>query len=147
MSYRNKQMKKSDEDLISLLHTKGLKVTPQRLAIFRYVANNENHPSADMIFADIKEELPTISQGTVYKTLSVLADLGVISELKIKNGHSHYDSNSTVHINIICPVCHDITDYQSKEIINFWENISDNIGGEIIGQRFDIYKKCEDCID
>ncbi|MHA2251625.1 MAG: Fur family transcriptional regulator [Candidatus Kariarchaeaceae archaeon] len=138
-------MDQSDKELVSLLHQKGLKVTPQRLAIFRYLANNESHPSADIIFADIKKELPTVSQGTVYKTLSMLTDIGVVSELKLGNGHSRYDSNTTVHINIICPNCNKITDYQPKEIISFWENITEDIGGEITGQRFDIYKKCNKC--
>ncbi len=138
-------MHQSDEELISLLHQNGLKVTPQRLAIFRYLANNDNHPTAEIIFDDIQKELPTISQGTVYKTLSVLTDIGVIRELKISNGHSHYDSNTDVHINVICPICSNIADYQSKDILNFWDQLRKEIGGEITGQRFDIYKKCDDC--
>lgn len=138
-------MHQSDEELVSLLRQNGLKVTPQRLAIFRYLTNNESHPSAETIYEDVKKVLPTISQGTVYKTLSILTDLGVIKELNIGNGHSRYDSNTALHINLICPICNCIKDYQSKEIINFWENISDEIGEGITGQRFDIYKKCEDC--
>jgi Fur family peroxide stress response transcriptional regulator len=138
-------MHQSDEALISLLHQRGLKATPQRLAIFRYLAHNETHPSADTIYADIKKDLPTISQGTVYNTLAILADIGVIRELKIGNGHSRYDSNTDVHINVICPNCNRITDYQSKEIFSLWETISKDIGGEITGQRLDVYKKCKDC--
>lgn len=139
-------MHQSDEKLVSKLHKKGLKVTPQRLAIFRYLANNESHPSADVIFADIKKELPTISQGTVYNTLSTLTEIGVITELNIGNGYSRYDSNTAVHINLICPICNNITDYQTKEFIRYWDNITNDIGGEITGQRLDIYKKCKDCI-
>jgi Fe2+ or Zn2+ uptake regulation protein len=138
-------MYKSDEELISLLHQKGLKATPQRLAIFRYLSDNETHPSADTIFEDIKKELPTISQGTVYSTLSLLTDIGVIRELKIGNGHSRYDSNTDVHINLICPICNSITDFQSREIIKFWETIRNDIGGEITGQRLDVYQKCKKC--
>ena len=138
-------MQQTDEELIASIQDKGLKVTPQRLAIFRYLSDNETHPSAETIFEDIKKELPTISQGTVYKTLSTLTEMGVIRELKIGNGHSRYDSNTTVHINVICPNCNKITDYQSKEIINFWDTIANDIGGDIIGQRLDIYKKCKDC--
>lgn len=138
-------MQQTDEELISVIQNKGLKVTPQRLAIFRYLSNNDSHPSAEMIFEDIKKELPTISQGTVYKTLSTLNEMGVIRELKIGNGHSRYDSNTDVHINLICPTCFSITDYEPKEISSFWESIKNDIGGEIIGQRFDIYKKCSDC--
>ena len=138
-------MHQTDEELITLLHKKGLKVTPQRLAIFRYLVDNESHPSADTIFADIQKELPTISQGTVYKTLSMLTDVGVIRELKIGNSHSRYDSNTDVHINLICPLCHNITDFHSEEINSFWANITDDIGGEITGHRLDVYRPCDNC--
>lgn len=138
-------MDQSNEELQTLLHQYGFKVTPQRLAIFRYLANTDSHPSADIIYAEIKKKIPTISQGTVYKTLSILTDIGVIRELKTGNGYSRYDSNTSVHINIICPNCHCIIDYQSKNIIRFWESITNDIGGEITGQRFDVYKKCQDC--
>ena len=138
-------MHPTDEKLVSVLRQRGLKVTPQRLAIFRYLAHNESHPSAEKIYSDIKGELPTISQGTVYKTLSMLAELGIIRELKLGNGHSRYDSNTSVHVNLICPVCDDIIDYQSTKITRFWDAIVDDIGGQITGQRFDVYKICDDC--
>ncbi len=138
-------MHQPDEELVSILHKKGLKVTPQRLAIFRYLANNESHPSAEKVYSDIKGELPTISQGTVYKTLSTLADIGVITELKINNGQSRYDSNTSVHVNIICPRCNNISDYQSETIIKFWKKLAKEIGGKISGQRFDVYKECSTC--
>lgn len=134
----------SDAELISLLQQRGLKATPQRLTIYRYLANNDTHPSADMIYDFVKKELPTISPGTVYKTLSTLTKIGVIRELNI-DGHSHYDSNTEVHINLICPECHHITDYQSDEVLSFWETISSDIGGEITGQRFDVYRMCDNC--
>ncbi|MDH5401354.1 MAG: transcriptional repressor [Candidatus Heimdallarchaeota archaeon] len=138
-------MYQSDEELIVLLQEKGFKVTPQRLVIYRYLVNNDSHPSADIIYSDIKKTLPTISQGTVYKTLSMLTELGIIRELKIGNGHSRYDSNTDLHINLICPDCNNITDYQSSEMESFWDNLSRDIGGEIVGQRFDVYKRCGDC--
>ena len=138
-------MHQTDEELISLLHEKELKATPQRLAIFRYLIDNETHPSADMIFEAMKKELPTISQATVYNTLSLLTEIGVVRELKMGNGSSRYDSNTAVHINIICPECSRITDYQSEEISQFWIQITEDIGGEITGQRLDIYKKCSIC--
>jgi len=139
-------MHKSDEELISLLHQNGLKVTPQRLAIFRYLNDNESHPSAEMVFDNIKQELPTISQGTVYNTLSMLTDIGVIRELKVGNGHSRYDSNTEIHINVICPICHQIADYQSEDINKFWDKITNDIGGNITGHRLDVYKTCNNCV-
>lgn len=139
-------MHQSDEELVSLLHRKGLKVTPQRLAIFRYLASNESHPSANVIFADIKKELPTISQGTVYKTLSMLSEIGVIHELNYRDGPTRYDINTTLHINIICPNCGSIADHQSKIIEKLWSQISNEIGGDIKYQRFEVYQECNECV-
>ncbi|MCE7735026.1 MAG: transcriptional repressor [Candidatus Heimdallarchaeota archaeon] len=139
-------MHKSDEELVSLLHQKGFKVTPQRFAIFRYLSNNESHPSADIIFADIKKDLPTISKGTVYKTLSMLSEIGVIHELNYGTGPTRYDINTALHINIICPNCGSITDHHSNNIETLWSQISNEIGGNIKRQRFEVYQECNECV-
>lgn len=138
-------MSSSDLEVITLFKQKGLKATPQRLAIFKYLINNHTHPSAEDVFLEIKKDLPTISQGTVYKTLATLVEIGVIRELKMANGQSRYDSNIKVHINIICPNCNKISDFQSEEVLEFWNSITGKISGTITGQRFDIYRLCENC--
>jgi Fur family transcriptional regulator, peroxide stress response regulator len=139
-------MQQTSEDFISLLHKKGLKVTPQRLAIFHYLNGNENHPSAEIIYEEIKKDLPMISPGTVYKTLAMLTEIGLIREIKLSNGLSRYDSNTSIHINKICPSCNHIEDFQSEEVIEFFDKISNEIGDGVIGHRFDLYKKCSNCL-
>ncbi len=136
---------KTDQELISLLHSRGLKVTPQRLAIYKYIIDSNVHPSADLIFDDIKSILPTISQGTVYKTLGMLVDIGVIQELTFANSHTRYDNNIKNHINIICNSCGDIIDFESDNLTRLNRLLLEEIGGEITAQRFDVYRDCEKC--
>ena len=136
----------SEEELITLLRKNGLKATPQRLAICKYVLRSKEHPTAETILDDIKKEHKTVSQATVYKTLTLLKKLGYISELSFDNNHSRFDPNQVAHINIVCPSCGMISDYESKLVQDFLHNIRMEIGEEIISQRFDIYKSCKKCL-
>jgi len=135
----------SDSELITLLKKNGLKATPQRLAICRFVLSSKEHPTADIIFNEVKKIYPSISHATVYKTISLLKNLGLIVELNFHNSHSHFDSNVNLHVNIVCPNCNKIIDYQSKLVDEFYKKLESEVGGKFIGQRFDIYKKCKEC--
>ena len=121
----------SQKELIALLRKNGFKATPQRLAICMYILRSKEHPTAEKILADIREEYKTVSLATVYKTLTLLKKLSLISELSIDNNHSRFDPNQAVHINIVCPSCGMISDYETKLVQDFWHNISLEIGEEI----------------
>lgn len=136
----------SEKKLITLLQENNLKATPQRLAICKLVLSSNEHPTAEMIFKEVKKKYPTISHATVYKTITLLKQLGLIVELNFHNGHSRFDPNLTIHVNIICPLCGKIVDYKSDTVEEFYIKLISEIGKEIAGQRFDIYKKCENCL-
>lgn len=135
----------SDSELITLFKKNGLKATPQRLAICRLVLSSKEHPTADMVFIEVKKNYPSISHATVYKTISLLKNLGLIVELNFHNCHSRFDSNVSLHVNIVCPNCNKIIDHQSKIVDEFYKKLESEIGGKLIGQRFDIYKICKEC--
>ena len=136
----------SEQELIDLLHENELKATPQRLAICRYILRNKDHPTAEKILSEIRKEHKTVSQATVYKTITLLKRLGLISELSFDTNHSRFDPNQEVHINIVCPICHKIFDYESELISDFWKDIKLEIGEGIVGKRFDIYRACKKCL-
>ena len=135
----------SDEEIIKLLKEKRFKVTPQRLAICKYVLESHDHPSAEQVYAETKKKHPTISLATVYKTLGLLESLGLISELRFDENHSRYDPKVTLHINIICPKCLEVHDFESNTLNESWKRIISDIEGEILGQRIDVYKFCNKC--
>lgn len=138
-------LKRSESEIISLLKMNGLKVTPQRLAICKLVLSSKEHPTAEMIFNEVKKDYPSIGHATVYKTISLLKKLGLIVELSFHNSHSRFDSNVSLHVNIICPNCGKIIDYKSKIVDEFYKKLENEIDGKFISQRFDIYKKCKEC--
>ena len=135
----------SDKEIIDILKENELKVTPQRLAICKVILSSESHPSVEEIYNIIQKNHPMISIATVYKTVSLLQKIGKVSEIKINETHTRYDPKTTLHINMVCPICKEIYDYESELLRRNWNNIISEVEGEIIGQRIDLYKICRKC--
>lgn len=134
-----------DQELIDLFRENGFKVTAQRLAIGKYLLSREDHPSAEQIHNALTKEFPTISLGTIYKTLHLLEDIGLIQELGFNQGSIRYDPNTELHINIICTKCNEIYDYKPHNLQELWEKIISQTEFEPKGQRIDIYHECKKC--
>ena len=132
--------------LIPLLKEKGFKITPQRLEICNIVFKSSIHPTADYVYREVTKIYPSISQATVYNTLNLLVNLEILTELPFTNTHTRYDTNTGVHINIVCKNCGRITDYESDNINELYNNLIKDLG-DIEGQRFDIYRTCENCLN
>ena len=133
------------QNLIARFKSRGYKVTTQRLAICKFILSRNDHPTAELIYKELKKEYPTISLGTIYKTLHVLRELGLIQELGFVEDSSRYDPNPDLHINLICNKCHQIQDYKPDNLDEMWKKIVSQINIEPQGQRIDIYYECGDC--
>ena len=134
-----------EEELINLFRDSGFKVTVQRLAICKYLLGRDDHPSAEQIYQTLKIDYPTISLGTIYKTLHLMQDLSLIQELGFKDGSIRYEPNMELHINLVCRSCVKIHDYKPENIEIFWKKIISNLEFKPEGQRIDIYYQCEEC--
>ena len=137
--------KKSLKSIIDSLRKKGYKATPQRIAICKYFLQNPTHPTAKSIYQKVKEEYPTISLATVYKTIKVLKELDLIQELPFSHGHTRFDSNMDPHINIVCLKCGEIIDLNTHEIYFVIKQAAQSAKFQLTGQRLDIYGFCEKC--
>ncbi|MDR4508777.1 MAG: transcriptional repressor [Candidatus Brocadiaceae bacterium] len=107
------------EKLTKTLKSRGLKITPQRLMIFKALESDKCHPSAEQVYKRVKEIYPSVSFTTIYKTLETLRDLGKIKELTIDEDRKHYDINTSIHHHFICSTC--------KVILDVFEDFSPNI--------------------
>ncbi|MGQ9543872.1 MAG: Fur family transcriptional regulator [Candidatus Bathyarchaeia archaeon] len=134
------------QHLIAKLHEKGFKVTPQRLAICELILSSKDHPTADQIYQKLLRKFPTISLATIYQTLHLLKELGLLQELGFADMSSRYEPNTSPHINIICPKCGQIYDYETNGVKELWSKIIAELGFKPVGQRLDIYKYCDKCI-
>ena len=101
---------KSVEILIREFREKGKKVTPQRIAICKYLYNNKSHPSADEIYKDLRPDYPSISLNTIYKTLDLLINLGEIRKLPHNPKKNIFDPDTLRHHHLVCKKCDKIMD-------------------------------------
>jgi len=134
-----------DQEIIDLFRENEFKVTAQRLAICKFIFSREDHPSADQIYQELKIDYPTISLGTIYKTLHLLKELGLIQELGFNEGSIRYDPDMELHINMVCSKCGKISDYKAENVKKLWSAIISDLGIKPKGHRIDIYYECDDC--
>ncbi len=102
-------------DDIALFYEKckrhGLKITPQRTAVYKALMGSRAHPSADAVHQAIKTEFPNISLDTVNRTLITLSDIGVIDVVEGQGGPRRFDPNLELHHHFHCVSCGEITDF------------------------------------
>jgi len=99
----------------------------------------------DQIYHTLKTDYPTISLGTIYKTLGLLEELGLIQKLRFNESSIRYDPDMELHINMVCSKCGKIYDYKADNVKKMWDSIILDIGFKPKGQRIDIYYECDDC--
>ena len=98
------------QELIARLKEQDYRLTPQRMELVRLISRSEGHPSAAQLFAAVKRRFPTMSQATVYKTLSLLKDMGQVLEIDLRED-SRYDGNRPhPHPHLVCTHCGRIVD-------------------------------------
>jgi Fur family peroxide stress response transcriptional regulator len=96
--------------VITRLREKGLKVTPQRIAILNHLDGNTDHPSVEDIHREVSRAFRTISLATVYNTLDTLVQLHEVRAIDVDPGRKHYDPDTRPHHHAICTHCHGIQD-------------------------------------
>jgi Fur family peroxide stress response transcriptional regulator len=95
---------------------KGLRVTPQRVAIYDAILKLRSHPTADEIIAVIKKDQPHIATGTVYKVLDSLVENGLIVKVKTEKDIMRYDAITENHHHLYCAESNRIEDYFDKDL-------------------------------
>lgn len=104
------------EEIRNKLTDRGLKVTPQRMAILEAIYNLKNHPTAENIIDYIKKMYPNIATGTVYKVLGVLVENRLIKKVTTEKDAMRYDGVMESHHHIYCQETELIKDYFDQEL-------------------------------
>jgi Fe2+ or Zn2+ uptake regulation protein len=92
----------SDDELRQALDNAGRRYTKQRAAVFTFLRSVHTHPTAEQVFAAVRQSLPHISLATVYKALEALVDAGVAARLFSDDGIARYDGRSDAHYHLRC---------------------------------------------
>ena len=132
-------------DFESECHRAGLKITPQRLAVYEALIGTDEHPSAEMVYRQVKKVFPRISLDTVNRTLLTLSEIGMAFVVEGSGDAKRFDANLDNHQHFKCVKC--------KRIIDFHDEAFDGIGvPKMLSRRFTILRKtvyfegfCETC--
>jgi Fur family peroxide stress response transcriptional regulator len=129
-----------------MLKELGLKMTPQRRAILKFLDGNKTHPSAEGIYKELLRQYPSMSFATVYNTASRLVDAGKVQELCIDPSKKRFDPDVTFHHHFLCSVCETIFDIANDAFLNLNPLAIKNLDGhQVDAIRLNLRGICRDC--
>lgn len=133
------------EKIIAKYKETGIRLTPQRIAILKYLDGNTSHPTAEDIYRDVRMHYPTLSFATVYNTLQTLKDHGGVMEITIDPLRRHYDPNTQEHHHVVCVQCNKIWDVfeDYSDTLKLPAALSREI--KTVGAHVDFYGLCKNC--
>jgi Fur family peroxide stress response transcriptional regulator len=135
------------ESIVKQLREKGLKITPQRLAIIEVLVEKRYlHPGADLVYKEAKKRKESLSLSTTYATLNELSRYGIIKTLEFDTMENRYEGNLEEHINLVCERCKKILDYKVPLAVDRRE-VAHKTGFSVTDTRLEYYGLCRECRD
>ena len=123
----------------------GIKLTHQRLEIFREIAASEEHPDVETVFRAVQARMPTVSQDTVYRTLWLLHDLGLATTLGPQREGVRFDANLDPHHHYVCVRCGLVRDFESADLNALRLPAAVKQLGSIVDARVEVRGVCAKC--
>jgi Fur family peroxide stress response transcriptional regulator len=131
--------------VIDKLRQDGHRVTPQRMAVLDVLLHTREHPTVEQIYEQVRAEFPMTSLATIYKTVTVLKEMGEVLELGSSGGSNRYDGNPHPHPHLICVECQSITDVEMSGLEDLPREVAQRTGYRIVGHQFDFFGVCPGC--
>ncbi len=131
--------------IIQALRNKGYKATPQRITICEFALSSREHPSVQRIYREVRKTHPTVSLATVYKTLQILKESGLVQELDFPQNQTRFDAYLKPHINLVCLRCGNIQDLDNPVARELVKRVTAVTRFIPTSQRLDVYGICEKC--
>ncbi len=133
-------------ELIARLKERGHRLTPQRMAVLKILADDEGHPSVEQIYERVKADFPMTSLATIYKTVTLLKEMGEVMELGFSDDSNRYDGNKPYpHPHLICTKCRNIVDAEVATLSELPQEVARSTGYQIVGHRLDFFGICPRC--
>jgi Fur family peroxide stress response transcriptional regulator len=134
------------EEMTTKLRERGFRLTPQRMAVLKILAHSKKHPSVEQIYEDVRVDFPMTSLATIYKTLTLLKEVGEVMELGFGDEHNRYDGNKPYpHPHLICNRCRQIIDLDIASLQKLAEDLARRTGYRIETHRLDFFGICPSC--
>ena len=133
----------SRPDIMAVLEDRGYRSTAPRRAIIRILEGKQEGFTAD----EIGKELPGVGRATVFRTIKLLLEAGVICRLNLMDGAPRYSlSRVEHHHHTVCVRCGDVGEFRAVTVERLMRTLGDDIPGDIVGHRIELYVICDRCI-
>ena len=132
-------------NLATIFKEKKLKLTPQRIAVYKYLQSTTEHPSAEIIYKALQPTYPTMSLATVYKALKTLVEIELVIELNVGEGNFRYDGNTQSHPHIQCVRCGIVDDIEGITLSDLNEDVKPFTSYEVLANKTYFYGLCANC--
>ena len=131
--------------VLQQLRNKGVRITPQRVAMLEFLASVDTHPTAEEIYKALTTDNPQVSVATVYNNLNMFIKEGVIRELTYGDNASRYDFDLGQHYHAVCDVCGKVVDLYYPVLEDVEKAAVQLTGFKVRGHRMEVYGVCPDC--
>lgn len=127
-----------ETDLLKKCNDAGIRMTAQRSLIIETLIGSDDHPDADQVYRRAVERDESISLPTVYRTLNLLDDAGIIKKINMNDGKARFESVRGDHDHLIDADNGHIHEFYNRELKKILESIAENMGYEVIDHRIEI---------
>ena len=135
-------MKDSDR---KILRQAGKRITPQRMLILETMREAGGHLHADEIYRLARRKAPRLSLSTVYRTLAMLKEAGLVDELHLGEEHHHYEIRGDGHHHLICQGCGKVVEFECPFSQELLRDLGEGYDFEITGIQLDVMGYCAEC--
>lgn len=124
-----------------------LKYSRQRACIKEYLDSTYEHPTADTVYMNVRQQYPNISLGTVYRNLNLLAEIGEAKKITTPLGGDRFDGNVHPHYHFCCTSCGCVSDLDIQPMEQINEMARQQFNGKIEGHSMMFYGICNKCLE
>ena len=124
-----------------------LKHSSQRDSILEFLKTRKDHPTADVVYMNVRKSFPNISLGTVYRNLTLLSDIGQIAKIRVGDGVDHFVFFIFKQHHFVCKECGAVIDLTLPPLSSVDEAASAHFDGQIEGHTIYFYGKCRTCCE
>lgn len=123
----------------------GLALTPQRLAIYQTLAGDDTHPGAEDIYRRIKPDIPSLSLGTVYRTLELFEEHSLVTRVHAFSDQARFDANLDAHHHLVCVRCRRVIDFEDSRLEELPVQPGSVDGFHVLSHRIHLLGYCRNC--
>ena len=124
---------------------KPLKHSKQREAIKNFLMSRTDHPTADVVYENVRKEFPNVSLGTVYRNLNLLVELHEAIKLTTKDGSDRFDARTSNHYHFCCTQCGGVQDLPMNPFHELEIEAGKHINGIVNNHEIQFFGICENC--